>query len=159
MNAVQNFVPYIDRSREYYEAQGYDKPYRWAHYDDIPFTALKKPLAESRVTVVTTAMPDDTYRGQQRRLAFGDLRNPPEALYTGELAWDQEATHTNDRESYLPIRLLNAAIDQGRLGSLAEHFYSVPTLYSVRHTLESDAPAIVNDCRENDVDIALLIPL
>jgi len=48
-------VRYIDKTREYYGAQGYTTPYRWAHFDDIPFTPLARPLAECRVGLVTTS--------------------------------------------------------------------------------------------------------
>ena len=48
-------VRYIDRTRDYYLGQGYDKPYEWAHHDDAPFTPLIKPLAESRVAIVSTS--------------------------------------------------------------------------------------------------------
>ena len=54
-------VGYMQRTREYYAAHGYDKPYVWAHFDDVPFTPLAKPLAESKVTIVTTSMPDASY--------------------------------------------------------------------------------------------------
>ncbi|MBL4721034.1 MAG: hypothetical protein JKY20_07885, partial [Alphaproteobacteria bacterium] len=47
-------VPYRDRITTYYLALGYDKPYQWAHFNDAPFTPLKKPLAESRVALITT---------------------------------------------------------------------------------------------------------
>ena len=50
-------VDYMERSRVYYAAQGYDTPYQWAHYDDLPFHARPKPLDECTITVVTTAMP------------------------------------------------------------------------------------------------------
>ena len=32
------YVRYIDKTRAYYEAEGYGKPYEWAHLDDIPFS-------------------------------------------------------------------------------------------------------------------------
>ena len=159
MTSSAEYVRYIDKSRNYYEAHGYDKPYRWAHFEQTPFVTPSKRLSESRVSLVTTAMPNDSYRGQQRRLAFGDLKNPPASLYTGDLAWDRQATHTDDRETYLPIQQLEAAVGDGRLGSMSKRFYSVPTLYSARHTIESDAPAIVSDCIEDAVDIVLLVPL
>ena len=41
-------VRYIDRTRDYYLGQGYDKPYEWAHHTDVPFTPLTKPLSESQ---------------------------------------------------------------------------------------------------------------
>jgi hypothetical protein len=36
LRPYRSFVSYMDRSREYYAAQGYDKPYAWPHYDDVP---------------------------------------------------------------------------------------------------------------------------
>ena len=53
----RTFISYIDRTREYYRALGYGEPYRWAHFDDVPFARLQAPLADSRLTVVTTAEP------------------------------------------------------------------------------------------------------
>ncbi len=58
--AYRTFVSYIDRSREYYAAQGYTQPYTWAHYHEVPFAPLRKPLSECRVGLVTTAGRKDT---------------------------------------------------------------------------------------------------
>ena len=30
-------IPYMQRTRDYYQAIGYTTPYRWAHYVDVPF--------------------------------------------------------------------------------------------------------------------------
>ena len=38
-------IPYMARTREYYQAIGYTTPYRWAHYVDAPFQPLNKPLS------------------------------------------------------------------------------------------------------------------
>ena len=58
-------IPYMQRTRDYYAAIGYTTPYRWAHYVDAPFQPLKKPLAQSRVTIVTTAAQYDPAKGDQ----------------------------------------------------------------------------------------------
>src|SRR5947199_7708771 len=58
-------IPYMTRTRDYYQAIGYTTPYRWAHYADAPFQPLRKPLAESRVAIVTTAAPFDPAKGDQ----------------------------------------------------------------------------------------------
>src|SRR5947209_3322405 len=50
-------IPYMARTRDYYQAIGYETPYRWAHYTDAPFQPLRKPLARSRLALVTTAAP------------------------------------------------------------------------------------------------------
>lgn len=58
-------IPYMARTRDYYQAIGYETPYRWAHYVDAPFQPLRKPLSLSRVTIVTTAAPYDPAKGDQ----------------------------------------------------------------------------------------------
>ncbi len=58
-------IPYMQRTRDYYAAIGYTTPYRWAHYVEAPFQPLKKPLAKSRVTIVTTAAKYDPTKGDQ----------------------------------------------------------------------------------------------
>ena len=152
-------VRYMDRSRKYYEAHGYEKPYRWAHHDSVPFARLTKPLGECTVTIVTTAMPDATYTGDADRLHLGDMKRRPESFYTGDRFWDKEATHTNDVNTFFPIEQLSRLADEGRIGKLAEHYYCVPTEYSQRRTREDDAPAVLQSCREDGVDAALLVPL
>ncbi len=161
----RTFVSYIDRTREYYGAQGYEKPYVWARHTSAPFAALVKPLAQSRVALVTTASPwredkpvDGVLRGS-KQVWSGPIDAPPERLYTDDLAWDKEATHTRDVESFLPIRRLQELAAQGRIGSVAARFHGVPTDYSQRRTIDQDAPEILARCREDEVDVALLVPL
>src|SRR4030081_3534247 len=50
-------IPYMQRIRDYYQTLGYGAPYRWAHYAEVPFTPLTKPLRDSRIALVTTAAP------------------------------------------------------------------------------------------------------
>ncbi|MEI2651544.1 MAG: hypothetical protein V9G12_05170 [Microthrixaceae bacterium] len=80
-------------------------------------------------------------------------------MFTEDLSWDKEATHTDDPESYLPLARLAEQVGQGRIGSLSPRFYGVPTEYSQRRTIDVDAPAIVEFLREDRVDAALLVPL
>jgi len=158
-------VSYIDRTREFYAAAGYEKPYRWAHYADAPFARLAKPLADSTVGLVTTATPveggsatDGVLRGE-RRVWAGPTATPPERLFTDHLAWDKQTTHTDDVDSFLPIRPLQHWADAGRIAAVAKRFYGVPTDYSQRRTREDDAPEILRLCREDGVDAVLLVPL
>ncbi len=44
-------IPYLQRTRDYYQALGYGAPYVWAHYADVPFRLLSKPLGESRIAL------------------------------------------------------------------------------------------------------------
>src|SRR5690606_17923276 len=58
-------IPYIQRSRDWYQALGYANPYRYAHYKEVPFQRLSKPLAQSVVTLLTTAAPYQPDKGPQ----------------------------------------------------------------------------------------------
>jgi len=161
----RTFVSYIDRTRDYYAAQGYERPYVWARHTEAPFAPLAKPLAQSRITVITTASPwrddkpvDGVLRGG-KQVWSGETATTPARLYTDDLAWDKEATHTRDVESFLPLARLRELAAAGRVGSVAARFHGVPTDYSQRRTLEQDAPEILARCREDAVDVALLVPL
>ena len=163
--AYRVFVSYIDKSREFYGAQGFERPYRWARNDDAPFTALTKPLSESRLALVTTTTllegddePDPDDRPAKRTYA-SPLEPIPDRLYTMDLSWDMEATHTRDLDSYFPVHRLQEAVEAGRIGSLAPRFYGVPTEYSQRRTTEVDAPRLLDFLREDEVDVAMLVPL
>ncbi len=152
-------VPYMRRTRDYYRAQGYKQDYVWAHFSDAPFQALAKSLEKSTLALITTAMPD-TGKGRSERKLYSTPVDPlPDSMYTDELSWDKQATHTRDVNSFLPIVPMRALVEEGRLGKLAERFHSVPTEYSQRSTREVQAPEILKRCLEDGADIALLVPL
>jgi hypothetical protein len=165
LNPGRGSVRYIERTRAFYAAQGYENSYRWACFDEVSFVRPKKPLRSCRAALVTTAGPAQSelvesrvLRGE-RAVWSGETAALPERLTTEHLAWDKENTHTDDVESFLPIRQLQRFVDEGRLGGLAPHFHGVPTDYSQRRTMEHDAPEILRRCLEDEVDIALLVPL
>ena len=162
--AYRSYVSYIDRSREYYAAQGYDRPYAWAHYDDVPFAPLKKPLSACRVGLVTTAA--RTQRTDMigaplmlRELYAQPADPPPARLFTDGLFWDKQATDTDDVDSFLPVNRLAEQAANGRIGSASPRFYGVPTDYSQGRTREQAAPRILAWCREDGVDAILLAGL
>ncbi|MCH7671305.1 MAG: hypothetical protein IIB72_03985 [Proteobacteria bacterium] len=154
-----NDVSYIKRTRDYYRAQGYTTDYLWAHFDTTPFTRLKKPLSESRIGVITTTMPD-TEAGRADRRVWSTACEPiPRSMYTEELSWHKSMTHTDDVASFLPLAQLNKLQEEGVIGSVASRFHSVPTEYSQRNTIEKDAPQVLARCQQDEVDIAILVPL
>lgn len=152
-------VGYMQRTREYYRAQGYTVDYQWAHFDEVPFTRPGKPLAESRVAVVTTAMPNDARSRAQRQLRTSPSEPVPASMYTDNLFWDSQATHTRDVGSFLPLAQLRQLRNAGVIGDSARRFHCVPTEYSQRNTMEKHAPEVLRHCREDGVDLALLVPL
>ncbi|MFL2848535.1 MAG: hypothetical protein ACJZ8R_00090 [Pseudohongiellaceae bacterium] len=152
-------VPYMQRTRDYYRAQGYTTDYQWAQNSATPFCMPAKLLSECRVGIVTTAMPD-TELGRNNRKIHSTLVSPiPKSMYTEELSWHKTVTHTDDVNSFIPLKQLMVLENEGGIGSLAPRFHSVPTEYSQRTTLEYDAPEILARLREDEVDIAILVPL
>lgn len=160
----RSYTSYIDRSREYYAAQGYDRPYAWAHHDDVPFTALGKPLSQCRVGLVTTASrtPVEGAIGTgpfKRELYAAPSDPPPSRLFTGDLFWDKEATHTDDVDSFMPVNRLAELAAAGRIGSVSPRFYGVPTDYSQSRTTQQAAPRILEWCRQDGLDAVILTAL
>jgi hypothetical protein len=164
LRSHRSFISYIDRTREYYAAQGYSTPYMWAHYESIPFTPLSKPLTECRVGLVTTAgLPKPPgavatmFVGKE--LYVEPANPPPQRFFTDDLFWDKKATHTEDVDSFMPINRLSEFVTSRRIGSASPRFYGVPTDYSQSRTLEHYAPQILEWCREDGLDIVLLMAL
>ncbi len=152
-------VPYMERTREYYRAQGYTKDYLWAHHEDAPFSPLDKPLGECKVGLVTTAMPD-TPQGRAQRQVYSCPTTPiPGSMFTDELSWHKTMTHTHDVASFLPLAQLQQCVQEGRIKALADRFHCIPTEYSQRNTNENDAPEILSRLLHDEVDVAILVPL
>ncbi len=161
----RRLVSYIDRTREYYQALGYEHPYRWARHQSSPFQPLVKPLRESTLAIVTTAslaapegFSEDAPLGRKELYSM-PTRPVPEWFFTQDLSWHKEATHTDDPASFFPAREFQSLVEQGRLGSLAQRSWGVPTDFSQRRTRELDAPRILEGMREDEVDVAVLVPL
>ncbi len=155
----QEFVPYMERTRLFYRAQGFDKDYVWAHFEATPFSALCKPLEDCVVTVVTTAVAHPEIPKPIRKAESIPFSESPAKFDTSELSWDKETTHTDDRQSYFPLEVLNKLAGDGMIKSVSKRFHFVPTQYSQKATSIEDAPLIATACREDEVDIALLVPL
>src|SRR5215470_10542295 len=162
-------VPYMQRTRDYYIAIGYTTPYRWAHYVDAPFQPLKKPLSQSRVTLVTTAAPFDPARGDQGPGAAYNGGAKFYTVYDGDtskthdlrishVAYDRTHTSAEDPGTWFPLPQLLRLAREGRIGEVAPRFFGAPTNRSHRVTIETDAPEILARCRADEIDAAVLVP-
>jgi D-proline reductase (dithiol) PrdB len=161
-------IRYIDRSRAYYLALGYDNPYRWAHHSDVPFASLGKPQSRSRVALITTAAPFKPDAGDQGPWALYNAAakftevysmpiDPPPDLRISHVGYDRKHTSAEDINTYFPLQRLKEAATEGRVGKLNSRFYGVPTLRSQRLTNERHAPRVLEMCREDQIDAAILV--
>lgn len=161
-------IAYMKRTRDWYLALGYGNPYRWAHFDEVPFAPLRQPLSHSRVTLLTTAAP---YRPDQGPQGAGSAMNAAVKFYvpyTGDtaldhdlrishVAVDRQHASLDDANCWFPLPLLRQLAQEGRV-QLAPRFHGVPTNRSQRHTLDVDVPLVVQRCLEDGVDAAVLVP-
>lgn len=161
-------IPYLRRTRDWYLALGYDNPYRYASFADVPFQPLRLPLADSVVTLVTTAAPYDPAKGPQGAGAPYNAAAKFFVPYAGDTARDHDLRiahvaidrrHANmeDANCWFPLPLMRRLAQEGRF-RLAPRFHGAPTNRSQRHTTEVDAPLIVQRCREDGADAAVLVP-
>lgn len=162
-------IAYLQRIRDYYAALGYGEPYRWAHYADVPFTPLGKPLAQCRLALITTAAPYRPENGDQGPGAPYNAAAKFFSVYSGDVekdhdlrishvAIDRKHTTGEDLGSYFPLAQLRRARSEARIGSLAARFHGAPTNRSQHHTLSVDCADLVRRCSEDGADAAILVP-
>ena len=161
-------VQYMSRIRDYYLSQGYEKPYVWAHYEDVPFAPLKKPLSECRITLFSTSdvsvKSEDGSGPSEQETTVGNVYSVPwdtplDRLYSRQESFDRYATSLDDINSYLPLTRLDEFVAEGRIGGRTRHFHNVNRGYSQRMMREHAAPAALAKCREDRVDAVILTPV
>lgn len=162
-------VPYMKRTRDWYVALGYNNPYRYAHFSQVPFAPLVKPLRESTVVLITTAAPYQPDKGPQ---GPGAPYNAAAKFFTpysmdtaldhdvrvSHVGIDRKHTSMEDSNCWFPLPKLRELADAGRIARLATHAHGVPTNRSQRHTMEVDIPLVVQRCKADSADVAILVP-
>jgi hypothetical protein len=162
-------IDYMRRTRDWYLALGYGNPYRWAHYQDVPFRALAKPLSQCTATIITTAAQVRPDQGPRPAGTAYNAAAKFNTVYSGDTGLDHDLrvdhvaidfkhSTMEDSGSWFPLPALRRALSQGRIGALAPRFHGVPTHRSQRHTLADYCPEVVSRCLEDKVDVAVLVP-
>jgi D-proline reductase (dithiol) PrdB len=162
-------IRYIERTRSYYLGLGYENPYVWAHYINVPFTRLQKPLNQSVLGLITTAAQFDPSKGDQGPGApynaaakfyepYKSPINQKQDLRIAHVGIDRKNANMEESECWFPLAAARRVVEMGRLQMVSPNFYGLPTNRSQRHTLEIDAPIILEMLRADNVDVAILIP-
>ena len=163
-------IPYMQRTRAYYLALGYDNPYRWAHHRDVPFTPLAKPLGDSTVALVTTAAPfrpelgdqgpGAAYNGAAKFFEVYSAPADPDAapdVRISHVSYDRTHTSAKDPGTWFPLDRLREAASAGRIGRIAPRIHGLPTNRSQRTTLDQDCPSLLRRVHEDEADAAVLV--
>jgi D-proline reductase (dithiol) PrdB len=141
--------------------------YPFPEFETIPWTPVSRPLAASRLAVVTTA-------GAHRKGVDAPFRRGPEGDVSlrripGDVALaDLDVSHSHmpeqiarqDMNTVFPLDLLRELVAAGVLGSLAGTHFSVMG-YATRAAdlAETVAPEIAEALVQDRVDLALLVPV
>jgi len=157
-------IDYIDRITNQYQALGY-RTYQWLHSETAPAMAkLGKPVSESKVGLIATGgiyvegqtafsyKDDTTYRAIPSDTAVDSLR-------ATHFAYDLTDART-DINVVFPVDALRQMAADGAIGSLADNFFTcMGGIYSQRRVREELAPALVQRCKDEEVDLVLLVPV
>ncbi len=157
-------VDYIERTREQYSALGYPI-YQWVESDTpAPWTPLRKPISESRLGLVASG---GIYVEGQIAFHFKDdisyreidSATPIEKLRATHFAYDLSDARS-DPNVVFPLDRLRELVAAGEIGSLAPRAYTfMGGIYSSRKVRETLAPAICERLKQDEVDLALLVPV
>ena len=150
-------------------------------YDDGPFTPLAKPLAGSRLALLTSSghflegddpMPlgvaDMSQEEAERRISEF-LRETPELSEIPTEAGHDDlrvrhggyAVHSarHDHNVTFPLAPLRAAVADGRVGALVETAFSFPGATSQGRLNKNVLPGWVERFQDMEIDVMLLVPV
>lgn len=137
----------------------------------IPWMPLSKPLSECKIAMISSggiAMKNDIpfdQEGERRNPWWGDpsFRTIPKTVTENDI----EIYHLHikpdfarrDLNCLLPIHRLEQLEKNGEIGSVAETHYSIMGyLLQPEEMLEKSVPAIIQQLRNEHVDVVILVP-
>ncbi len=155
---------YIAETKRLYDGLGFDS-YRWAHNPEPPaWQPITKPLSESKVMLIGSG---GIYRTGQ--IAFHtkddtsvrviDANTESSELRTAHFAYDQTDAR-EDPNCVFPLERLRELAAEGVIGSLNGNAYGfMGGIYSTRRTLAGTAEILLGQCRAEEPDLVLLVPV
>jgi hypothetical protein len=164
-----------------WQVRGYEGSGRNHQCDDAPFTPLSRPVAESRVGVLTSSghfadgddpepfgVEDMTQAEAEARISEF-LRDTPElsAIPTDLTLDDLRVRHggydvrsvTHDQEVAFPLQAMRALAAAGRIGGLSSPLYSFTGATSQGRLRKQALPDWIERVEGDGVDVLLLVPV
>ena len=152
-------VDYIPRTRDLYNDF---TPYRWVVNETVPFTPLKKPIAECRLAMISSG--GLMYRDQPRfHREDSSYRRIPKNARRDELNVWHFGYPTHDAEQdpncVFPLERLRELEAAGVIGELIDPVFSfMGGIYSTRKVRDELAPKIVDELQRAHADAFYLVP-
>ena len=156
---------YFRRTRESYEKLGFE-PYRWFHAETEPaFAAPSKPLAESRLGMISTA---GTYVQGQIAYYYKDdtgIRaipndTPLDKIRFSHIMENYLVEARQDPATVFPSQVLATLCSDGVIGELADNYYScMGGIYSQKRVKAELIPSLADAIARERIDLLFLVPL
>ncbi len=145
------------------------KAYPWRRVEPIPWTPLRKPLAESHLALLSSAgfvLPGQRAFDSSVRGGDPSFREIPDDCRVGDLrdthrskAFDHRGLR-QDPNLALPIDRVRELVHRGRIGSANwRHLSFMGSITAPRRLVRQTAPEAARMLVEDGVDAALLVPV
>ena len=137
-------------------------------HDDTPWTPMAKPLSESKLALVTTAglhvrgdkpfisdhkNGDTSFRVIPRSAGAADIIQSHTSL-----GFDHTGIYRDINVTF-PIDRLPELVDQRKIGSLSDNYYSfMGALRDVTGIIENSGPEVARRLKDEGVEVVLLTP-
>ncbi len=145
------------------------RAYRWRRVDPVPWAPLAKPLAESRLAIVSSAgfvLPhqepfDESVRGGDT--SFREIPADADVAELIEVHRSESFDHAGVRDDpnlALPLERVRELAEAGRIGSVnRRHLSFMGSITAPGRLVRDSAPAAARLLVEDGVDVALLVPV
>lgn len=145
------------------------KAYRWRRIDPVPWSPLAKPLSECRLALVSSAgfvLPDQEPFDDAVRGGDSSLREIPSESAVSDLIETHRSKSfdhaglTQDPNVAFPLDRARELVTAGRVASLARaHLSCMGSITATGGLVRDTAPAMARALVQDEVDIALLVPV
>lgn len=147
-------------------AKGGMKPYAWFAPKEAPaFVPVSKPLSQCKVGMISTsgcyAVGDKayTYKDDQTTKMI-PIGTPVSDLRFSHFTENYLSDGRQDPSCIFPIETLRRLQKDGVIGSLPENVFScMGANYSTKGTIENVGPSVAKMFKEQNIDVALVVPM
>ncbi len=145
------------------------KAYSWRRIDPVPWTPLRKPLAQCRLALVSSAgfvapgQPpfDESFRGGDP--SFREIASDIDVSTLTEYHRSESFDHSGllkDPNLAFPIDRVRELAQAGRIGSVnRRHLSFMGSITATGRLTTQTAPEAVKRLVQDQVDVALLLPV
>jgi len=155
------YIQYVDVTRAIFPDQ---PPYQWTENISAPWTPIVKPLAESRVALISSGgvyrRDQPPFKPDKNDLTFREI---PADTEVSELRISHDYYDHSDAEQDIncvfPLERMRELTAEGYIGSLSEvHFTFMGRIFRKTALLSEMIPCLIARLKSLGVDLAFLVP-